>query len=177
LPQIIRSNINSLKIEGRNKSAYYIANVTRMYRNAIDTAYTAGENYIVQDEWRRELTKISHREYTTGFAFGPPGRQGQRYITSDPIRGYDFVAMILSIEQGRLLLEQRNHFATGDILELLLPDGGQVELRASLLYDQGGQSVKAAAHPGMRVYLPLTYEQQQTLARYVLPLVARRAAR
>jgi putative protease len=177
LPQIMAAGIGAVKIEGRNKSAYYIANVTRVYRQALDEAYAAGENYQACEQWRRELGKLSHREYTAGFAFGPPGEQGQRPATSDPIRGYDFAAMLLAIEPGRLLLEQRNHFAPGDTLELLLPDGGQVDLPVAALYDEAGESISAAAHPAMRVYLPLTATQQQALAYYASPLVARRKAR
>jgi putative protease len=177
LPQIIASNISAVKIEGRNKSAYYIANVTRVYRQALDAAYAEGESYAVREQWRGELAKISHREYTTGFAFGPPGEQGQRYATSDPLRGYDFAATALAIEPGRLFLEQRNHFALNDTLELLLPDGSQLDLAIAALYDGAGESLAAAAHPAMRVYLPLTAQQQQILAPYTPPLVARRAAR
>ena len=177
LPDIIESGISAIKIEGRNKSAYYVANVTRIYRAAIDAAYVAQGSYTVTDEWRRELDKISHREYTTGFAFNPPGARGQRYISSNPIRTYDFVATVFSIEQGRLGFEQRNHFAIGDTLEMLLPDGGQLDLVLEALYNGAGESIAAAPHPGMQVYLPLNAKQQQALARYTPPLVARRAVR
>ena len=177
LPQIIKSDISAIKIEGRNKSAYYIANVTRVYRQAIDAAFAAGEGYKLPDAYREELAKISHRAYTTGFAFGPSKEQGQRYNTSDPLRGYDFVATVLAIEKGRLLLAQRNHFAPGDTIELLLPDGRQLNLAVTMLYSEIGESISAAAHPGMRVYLPLTAAQQQVLAKYAPPLVARRVAR
>ena len=177
LPQIIESGISAIKIEGRNKSAYYVANVTRIYRQALDAAFAAEGDYSVPEEWRRELGKISHREYTTGFAFGPPEEAGQRYITSDPIRGYDFVAAVVAIVQGRLLVEQRNHFAPGDTLELLLPTGGQLDLAIADLFNEAGESISAAAHPGMRVYLPLTTVQQQALEQYAPPLVARRIAR
>jgi putative protease len=177
LPNIMESNISAIKIEGRNKSAYYIANVTRIYRQALDAICREGERFSVREEWQAELAKISHREYTTGFAFAPPGEQGQRYDTSNPIRNYDFAATVLSIEQNRLLLQQRNHFTSGDTLELLLPDGSQLDLAIEALYDESGQSITAAAHPNMLVYLPLTTEQQHRLAQYAPPLVARRLAR
>ncbi|MCL1906243.1 MAG: U32 family peptidase [Clostridiales bacterium] len=177
LPDIIGSGVSAVKIEGRNKSAYYIANVTRVYRAAIDAAYDGQWYNTKMEAWRRELAKISHREYTTGFAFGPPGDKGQRYLTSDPIRGYDFAAMVTALEPGILVLEQRNHFASGDTLELLLPDGGQLDILVTTMHNGAEKSINAAAHPGMRVYLPLTAEQQQTLALYSLPLVVRRMAR
>ena len=179
LPAIITSGISAVKIEGRNKSAYYIANVTRVYRAALDAAYAAAKDYTVHDEWRRELTKISHRAYTTGFAFEQPSEEGQRYATSDPIRCYDYVATALAIEPGKLVLRQRNHFALGDTLELLLPppNGGQLDLVITLLYGEAGENLNAAIHPGMIVWLPLTVKQHKTLAQYAPPLVARRAAR
>ncbi|MCL1975759.1 MAG: U32 family peptidase [Firmicutes bacterium] len=177
LPQIIAGNIAALKIEGRNKSAYYIANITRIYRAAIEDAVTKKENYTVKREWQQEIAKVSHREYTMGFALGSPGVQSMRYESSDPVRGYDFVALALAIEQGYLLLRQHNHFAPGDTLELLLPQGGEIDLKVNELFDSAGESIAAAAHPAMMVYLPLTAQQQQALSYYKPPLVLRRAVR
>ncbi|MCL1816581.1 MAG: U32 family peptidase [Clostridiales bacterium] len=177
VPEIIGSHVSAVKIEGRNKSAYYIANVTRTYREAIDAFFIEKESFSVRKRWQEELAKISHREYTTGFAFGSPGEQGQRYTTSDPIRSYDFVAMVMGIEQGQLLLEQRNHFKVGDTLEVLLPDGGQIDLTVSELYNKEGESISAAKHACMPVSLSLVSKQQQILDQYSPPLVIRRIAR
>jgi len=177
LPQLLQAGISALKIEGRNKSAYYIANVTRVYRQALDAAYAAGEGYTIREEWREELAKISHREYTHGFAFTQTAAQAQRHISADPVRGYDFVATAQRLEAGQLILQQRNHFKPGDTLELLLPRGGQLDLPVTELYGELGQSLSAAAHPQQTVFLPLTAEQQEALKPWKLPLVLRRPAR
>jgi len=105
---------------------------------------------------------------------GPPGALGQRYVSADPLRGYDFAAMVVAQETGWLLLAQRNHFAVGDTLELLLPEGGQIDFTVAQLFDGEGRQIRAAAHPGMQVWLPLTAAQEQMLSCYQPPLVIRR---
>ncbi|MCL2496213.1 MAG: U32 family peptidase [Clostridiales bacterium] len=179
LPQLLTAGISALKIEGRNKSAYYIANVTRVYRQAIDAVFAEGEGFSIRNEWREELAKISHREYTQGFAFAKTAAQAQRYTSSDPVRGYDFVAIAQRIEAGWLVLEQRNHFEPGDKLELLLPPpcGGHMDLPVTELYNEQGQKLSAAVHPRQTVFLPLTEGQRQKLKPWAPPLVLRRPAR
>ena len=174
LPVLLAGGFSSWKIEGRNKSAYYVANVTRVYRAALDDCLRqeAGE-WACAGSWLEELGRVSHREYTDNFAFGVPGPEAFRYDQGQPLRGYDFAAVALGWDNGLLRLEQRNHLALGEELELLLPQGGQVRLPITALYDQNGKALDAARHPRQIVFLPAA----AIPAGLSWPLICRRPAR
>lgn len=177
LPQVLATGVSALKIEGRNKSAYYVANVVRVYRQAVDEAWRAGESYQVQPQWLAELAKVSHREYTTGFALGALDETAQRYQTGDPLRGYDFVATVQAVAAGWLHLQQRNHIAVGDQLEILLPDGQNQACPVTELFDAAGQAVTAVPHPCQCFSLPISQTLQDQLVEQKLPLIVRRPIR
>lgn len=172
IPELAAAGIGAWKIEGRNKSAYYVANTVRVYRAALDAYLAEGEDYACRPAWREELRKISHRDYTTGFALGQPGADAFRYPDGGYIRGYDFAAIILAQEAGWLHLEQRNHFQPGDRLEILLPDGGNQDLIVEAVYDRQQQRLDAARHPRQRLLLPYAGPELPPH-----PLICRRAAR
>ena len=147
IPQLCSGQFASLKIEGRNKSAYYVANAVRIYRAAID-AYAADPNhYSCDPQWHQELAKISHREYTAAFAEGQAASSSMRYDDGGYIREYDFTAIIKEISDSMLLLEQRNHIAVGDQLEIICPDGKNIPLTAVKIFDEDGVPLSAARHP------------------------------
>jgi len=177
LPQILQSGIAALKIEGRNKSAYYVANVVRIYRQALDAAWPAGEQFVFQPEWLDELNKISNREYTVGFAGQAPNANLQRYQSSYPLRSYDFAATLEEVQPGRLRLRQRNHVQIGDMLEILLPDGHNINHTVDLLTDIDAKPLAAANRPYQDFYLPIDQQILEQLAGSPLPLIVRRLAR
>lgn len=156
LPQLIDGGVKAFKIEGRVKSAYYVAAVTKVYRDAVD-AIAAGGDLFQQNLpfYQQELTKVSHRHYCEGFLDGSPSAEDHRYDTSSYRRDYDFVAVVKGYDEQRrcLRLEQRNRFAVGDLLEILHPDGTG-EVTVSTLYDETFQPIEVAPHPQMTVYLP-----------------------
>lgn len=96
IPELIEAGVSSLKIEGRMKSVYYVAAVVAAYRKAIDSYYELGAAFSVRPEWREELVKVSHRPYTTAFAFQNPDHSAQEYMKSQPEQPYDLSALFWS---------------------------------------------------------------------------------
>lgn len=123
IDQIIEAGVNSLKVEGRMKSPYYVATVINAYRRAIDAYYSAKENkkeFKVQEELLNELTKASHRAYTTGFMF-KDGKIRQNLASASQEQSSKFVAIVKEVQKGKILVEMRNRFVKGDSLEILSP--------------------------------------------------------
>lgn len=159
IPKLMDVGINSLKIEGRVKSSYYVAVVTKVYREAIDIAFSNRQEFKkLLPYWEEELKTVSHRHYTTGFFQGKPKAQDHGYESSGYIREYDFVAVVKGYdrEKGWLILEQRNNFRVGDKIQFLIPSahGKAKDITVTALYDQDYQFIEVAPHPQMEVYLP-----------------------
>ena len=125
IPELIKAGVSSLKIEGRMKSVYYVAAVVAAYRKAIDSYYELGAAFSVRPEWREELEKVSHRPYTTAFAFQNPDHSAQEYIKSQPEQPYDFIGLVLEQDKGNgtVKVQQRNYFKAGEVVECLTPAG------------------------------------------------------
>ncbi len=121
IPELVAAGVDSFKIEGRAKSAYYTAVVTHAYRQALDAYYAhPSPDYRVPDWVLAEMEKMSHRVYTTGFNFGPL-QNGQELNTGGYVRGWDVCALYRDRQGDRLIVDQRNRFFEGDILEVLEP--------------------------------------------------------
>lgn len=149
IPQMMDAGVASLKIEGRAKSAYYVACVTAAYRQAIDFAWEhPGEP--LPASILEETEKISHRPYSHGFYFG--GEPGQTVDRSHYARGYELVAICLGREGDRLRLTERNRFFKGQQVDILQP--GKPSLTASLdeLFNEEGEPLEVAPHAEMTVY-------------------------
>ena len=116
IPDLAAAGVSSLKIEGRMKSAYYVATVVSAYRTALDHYLADPDNYQYDPAWFTELCKASHREFTHGFYYNKPSAEDQNYQSSDYIREYSFVGMVKGVEPetGFALVEQRNKFSIGD---------------------------------------------------------------
>ena len=153
IADLTRAGVDSLKIEGRAKAAYYVAVASNAYRCAADACEAAGfpADFRPAPWMREELDKISHRPYGTGFYYGPP-EQNVRF--GGYVREYEAAAVVEGYENGRLLLPQRNRFRRGETLEALEPGGPPFPLPARELYDGEGTPIEAAPHPLMRVQLP-----------------------
>lgn len=145
LGELCDAGIDSLKIEGRNKSAYYVAVVTNAYRAALDAAIQG----VPTPEWAlEEVTKVSHREYCTGFFYGRENAS-QRYETSSYVRNCDVVAIVKECRNGRIFLTQRNRFFAGDTLEVLSPGKPPVSITAQDLQNEAWESIETANHAMM----------------------------
>lgn len=148
IADLMSAGISSLKIEGRMKSIHYVATVISVYRKAIDACWNDPENYRVEEAWRQELEKVSHRPYTKGFAFGKPGSEGQVYTTSSYEQTHDFVGIVLAYdaEAKRAYIQQRNNVKNGEVLELLMPDGELLPLTLVDMRNESGEAIDCAPH-------------------------------
>ncbi len=160
LPQIINAGVTSLKIEGRMKSAYYVATVVKAYRQALDAYYEFGKNYTFNKKWLEEVSKASHREFTTGFYFEKPSSDGQIYNTSSYIRDYDFIGMVLDYDKnsGIATVEQRNRMIKGEEIEVVNPEGDYFVQNILSMKNIEGEEIDTAPHPQMIVYMPMSQE-------------------
>lgn len=156
IPELVKTGLSSLKIEGRMKSVYYIASVVSSYRKELDKYLNNPSEYRLDPKNMEELRKVSHRPYTTGFYFDKPTEKLTYYESSDYVRGYDFVAMLLENfeDKGLILVEQRNRFHKGDLLEIMQPEEDHIEYEVNEMYDEEMRLITSAPHPQQRIYLP-----------------------
>lgn len=153
IDKLAKAGVNSFKIEGRAKSAYYVSVVTNAYRKAMDIYKSDPDNFQLPQWIHDEVFKVSHRAYCTGFFFGHPN-DCQYYGNSGYIRDYDVVAVIEECRDGRIFAQQRNKFNKGDVLEILSPNGEPVEYKADQIFNDKGEEVETANHAMMRLSMP-----------------------
>lgn len=160
LREIIESGVGSLKIEGRMKSLYYVANVVRVYREAIDSYYADSEGYSYNPKWLEELKKSSHRQYERGFFDGRPEGNAQIYDTASYERTYDFIGVVKGYDKdtGLAEIEQRNKFVIGDEIEVIKPGFKSFTQKVFKLYDSEMNPIKEAPHPKQKLFLGLEQE-------------------
>ncbi len=149
IEELINAGIKSFKIEGRVKSAYYVATVIRSYRMALDEYYRDPVNYKFNEKLLEEIKKVSHRDFTTGFYFGKPTDEAQVYTTSSYIRGYDFVGLVLDYDENTKLatIEQRNRMFKGDNIEIFGPNKAYFSHTIEKMWDEEGNEIDVAPHP------------------------------
>lgn len=148
LPQLMDAGVCSLKIEGRMKSVHYVATVVCVYRRAIDACWQDRAHYSVPDAWITELNKVSHRQYTTGFAVSKPDHNAQVYTSSKYEQTHDFVGIVTGYDAAgkRVYFEQRNNVKAGEPLELLQPDGQLLPFVLTKMQDADGTAIDCAPH-------------------------------
>ncbi len=153
IPELDRAGIDSFKIEGRAKSEYYTAIVTNAYRNAIDEYIESGRkaDFVPSDWVLAEMEKMSHREYTEGFNFGPIS-DGQVLDNGGYIRNWDVCALYVSQENGRLTVTQRNRFFQGDTLEVVEPGKEPYKLTVEELYNVKSEEYTDVANKATDLY-------------------------
>lgn len=149
LPDVIKSGVDSLKIEGRMKSVHYAASVVKAYRMAIDSYFENPEAFAVKDEWLEELEKVSHRSYTTGFYYGKPTEKDQIYTSSSYIQTSDFVGLVLDYDEatGFATVEQRNNMKLGQEIEVFQPQLPGYRQLLGEMYNDEGEAIEVAPHP------------------------------
>lgn len=157
IPEMMEAGIDSFKIEGRMKTALYVATVARTYRKAIDDYKTSPELYRSNmDYYREEISKCTYRQFTTGFYFGKTTEESQIYDSNTYIREYTYLGMVEQTDtQGRIVLEQRNKFAVGETIEAMLFDGRNQELVVQEIRDDEGNIMESAPHPKQRLHVDL----------------------
>ena len=157
IPELVRAGVDSFKIEGRNKTAYYAACVTGAYRAAIDAYQADPVHYTLPQFCREEVDKVSHREYYTGFYFGSE-ENGQHYGDSQYIREYEVVGMPVSCDaDGHAVFALKNRFFDGEELELLQPGKAPHVFRAQGAVNDDGEVLELFNVPQMRVHFTFPF--------------------
>lgn len=158
IPELIAAGVDSFKIEGRNKTAYYAAGITSAYRRAVD-AYCAsnGTDFVLPEDIRQEIGKVSHRYYYTGFYFGHE-ENGQYYEDSQYIRDWEVTGLLAeSDREGHAVFTLKNRFYPGDTLELIQPGREPYTFTASEIRDDEGSVLEVVHHPEMRFHLDFPF--------------------
>jgi len=173
LPDLARAGVDSLKIEGRMKGINYVASVIRVYREALDRYREAPESFIVKQEWLDELKKISHRGYTSGFLFGPPGQEDHEYQTGY-LRSHEFVGVVIEVaEDGSIIIEVRNRITADDELEFIGRGMASHRFSMSGMTSDSDTSLLTVAHPNqkIRMRVPFRVEPLDLIRREKLPSI------
>ena len=156
---LVSAGINSLKIEGRMKTPYYVGTVIKAYRDALDDYFNDVSLYESKiNHYITEIKKASHRDFTTGFYYGKPTQNEQIYTTNSYIRLYDFVGVVKSYDTqtGIATIEQRNKFVVGDEVEFLQPEGTGFKEIIKDMTDESGEPIQEAPHPQQIVKVKLS---------------------
>ena len=158
MEDILTSGIDSLKIEGRMKTALYVATVARTYRKAIDDCMESPEKYHANMPWYQEqISNCTYRQFTTGFFYGKPDENTQIYDSNTYVREYTYLGFAEEIdERGLARLTQRNKFSVGETIEIMKPDGRNIPVTVEAIYNEEGEAMESAPHAQQRIYVKLT---------------------
>lgn len=158
IPEMIDAGIDSFKIEGRMKTALYVATVARTYRRAIDDYLESEEKYRANMGWYQdEISKCTYRQFSTGFYFGRPDETTQIYDNNTYVIEYVYLGIIDSVnEKGRARFSQRNKFCVGDEIEIMKPDGRNIPVKALHMYNEEGEEVESCPHAGQVIDIELS---------------------
>lgn len=173
VPEMIEAGIDSFKIEGRMKTALYVATVARTYRKAIDDYLESEEKYRKNMDWyKAEIAKCTYRQFTTGFYFGKPDENTQIYDSNTYVNEYIYLGIVDETAesitvQGAMRtgcfakIEQRNKFCVGDEIEIMKPDGRNVPVKVLSLTTEDGEMVENAPHPKQILWVELSERPEQ----------------
>lgn len=162
MDDIINSGIDSLKIEGRMKTALYVATVARTYRKAIDDYMESPEKYQANMPWYQEqISNCTYRQFTTGFFYGKPDENTQIYDNNTYQKEYTYLGFAEAVdEHGYAQITQRNKFSVGETIEIMKPDGQNVAVTVKGIYDEEGNSMESAPHAQQKLFIDLGTEIQ-----------------
>ncbi len=156
IPDLIAAGIDSFKIEGRMKTALYVATVARTYRKAIDDYLEDPALYEKNLPWYREqISRCTYRQFTTGFFYGKPDQESQIYDSNTYIREYTYLGIVGEVKDGLCVIEQRNKFTVGEQIEIMKPDGENIEVTVRAIYNEDGESMESAPHPKQKLFVDL----------------------
>lgn len=156
IPEMVDAGIDSFKIEGRMKTALYVATVARTYRKAIDDYFESEEKYRENMPWYLDqISNCTYRQFTTGFYFGKPSEESQIYDNNTYVKEYTYLGIIGEEKDGLYRIEQRNKFSIGETIEIMKPNGDNIEVTVSRIVDEEGQEQASAPHPKQVLYVGL----------------------
>ena len=160
IPELVDAGIDSFKIEGRMKTALYVATVARTYRKAIDDYKKDPALYRKNMEWyKEEIGKCTYREFTTGFYFGKPTTDSQIYDSNTYVKNYTYLGTVEEVrEDGCCRIEQKNKFTVGEQIEIMKPDGRNLLVTVKGITDEDGNAMESAPHPKQVLWVDLGSE-------------------
>lgn len=157
IPELIDAGIDSLKIEGRMKTALYVATVARTYRKAIDDYQKDPELYRQNMPWYLDqISNCTYRKFTTGFFFRKPDDDAQIYDSNTYVKDYTYLGIVGGTEDGLCRIEQRNKFSVGETIEIMKPDGRNVEVTVERIINEDGEEQESAPHSKQVLYVKLS---------------------
>ena len=157
IPEMIDAGIDSFKIEGRMKTALYVATVARTYRKAIDDYLESEEKYRQNMPWYLDqISNCTYRQFTTGFFFGKPSEESQIYDSNTYVKEYTYLGIVGEQNaQGFYRIEQRNKFSVGEEIEVMKPNGDNIVVTVKAIQDEDGNPMESAPHPKQVLYIDL----------------------
>ena len=157
IPELMDAGIDSFKIEGRMKTALYVATVARANRKAIDDYMESPEKYQKNLPWYiSQISNCTYRQFTTGFFFGKPSEEAQIYDNNTYLKEYTYLGMIEEVTpEGFCQITQRNKFSVGEEIEIMKPDGENVPVTVRGIFDEEGNAMESAPHPQQKLVVDL----------------------
>ncbi len=162
IPDLIDAGIDSLKIEGRMKTALYVATVARTYRKALDDYQSDPAKYEANMDWYRDqISNCTYRQFTTGFFYGKPNEDSQIYDSNTYVKEYTYLGIVADVrEDSCCCIEQRNKFTVGETIEIMKPDGRDIEVAVGGIFDEEGNAMESAPHPKQKLWIKLDNQVQ-----------------
>ncbi len=162
IPEMIEAGIDSFKIEGRMKTALYVATVARTYRKAIDDYLEDPAKYRENMPWYLDqISNCTYRQFTTGFYFGKPSEESQIYDSNTYVKEYTYLGIVGGEKDGLYRIEQRNKFSVGEKIEIMKPNGDNVDVIVQRIVDEDGKEQESAPHPKQVLYIELSGKADQ----------------
>jgi len=169
MDDLLHVGVDSLKIEGRMKTALYVATVARTYRKAIDDYFESPEKYRKNLSWYQEqISNCTYRQFTTGFFYGKPDENAQIYDNNTYVKEYTYLGFVESVtEDGMAQITQRNKFSVGEVIEVMKPDGENQKVTVRRILDENRQEVESAPHPQQKLFVDadVTFQPYDILRR------------
>ena len=162
IPELLETGIDSLKIEGRMKTALYVATVARTYRKAIDDYQKGPELYRKNMPWYLEqISNCTYRQFTTGFFYGRPDENSQIYDSNTYVREYTYLGIVGEVKDRLCRIEQRNKFSVGETIEVMKPNGDNLDVKVVRILNEEGEEQESAPHPKQVLYVELQSDQTE----------------
>ena len=166
IPDLLKAGVDSLKIEGRMKTALYVASVGRAYRQAIDDYLESEELYQSRiPQYMDAIRKCTYRRFTTGFYYGRPDQDAMVYDSNTYVNEAVFLGIVEAVTpENRARIMQRNKFCVGDHIEVMKPDGRDIPIIVKAMYNENGEEVDSAPHPKEIIDLELVMEEDMSVS-------------
>ena len=163
VPDLLESGIDSFKIEGRMKTALYVATVARTYRKAINDCIESEEKYKANLDWYKEqIAACTYRQFTTGFFYGKPSEESQIYDNNTYNVGYTYLGIAGAPDaDGFFEIEQRNKFSVGETIEIMKPNGDNIEVEVQRILDEDRNDMESCPHPKQKLFIKLSVNPEE----------------